>query len=93
MWDIDVFSPVQGIFFQCTNYISDTVRGGERMGDVEVFGPIQGTFLCRLSKELTLNASQGTEVIDRSFSFTFIFRAVNTVLLSLHRLQPLRISK
>ena len=65
MWDIDVFSPVQGIFFQCTNCISDTARGGERMGDVEVFGPIQGTFLCRLSKELTLNASQGMEVIDR----------------------------
>ena len=56
------------------------------MGDVEVFGPIQGTFLCRLSKELALTASQGTEVIHTDFSYTFMFRAVNTVLLSLPRL-------
>ena len=46
------------------------------MGDVEVFGPIQGTFLCCLSKELALTASQGTEVIHKFFAFTFIFRTV-----------------
>ena len=46
------------------------------MGDVEVFGPIQGTFLCRLSKELALNASHGTEVIHNYFTFTFRVRAV-----------------
>ena len=37
------------------------------MGDVEVFGPIQRTFLYRLSKELALAASQGTEVNTETF--------------------------
>ena len=32
-----------------------------------MFGPIQGTFLCRLSKELMLTASQGAKVTHRYF--------------------------
>ena len=74
--DVDVFSPIQGTLLEYTNYISDTVRGVGGMGDIEVFGPIQGAFLCRLSKDLALTASQGTEVIHRYFTYTYHVGAV-----------------
>ena len=79
-----MFDPLNATLLEYTNNISDTLRGGGEMGDVEVFGPIQGSFLCRLSKELALNASHGTEVIHNYFTFTCRFRAVGNIECRLH---------